>query len=259
MRVVLFTIGGFPVHSYGLVVAVAALLAMGVALYLTRGTPYHPHIPNLMAYLMAGAILFARVWHVFFFQWAYYAGHPGEILQIWNGGLSIQGGLAGGFLAAMVYARKHRLPFWGLADALAPAIILGQGIGRSACFLNGDAFGAPTGTGFGIVYPPGTMAYDTYGALPLWPAEVWEGQWDIAVFALLIMLKAFKWPKGCLFAAYAILYSIGRFMLEYLRGDSPRYAFGWTAGQWTSAAVLAAGLGLLIYAKIRNPAEAAEA
>lgn len=252
MRVVLFTIGDFPVRSYGLVVAAAILLAMGVALFLAKGTPYRDHIPNLMLYVIGGAIVFARVWHVFFFQWAYYSDHWSEILHIWNGGLSIQGALAGGFLAAIVYARRKRLSFWEIADVLAPAVILGQGIGRTACFLNGDAFGSPTGSGFGIIYPPGTVAFDTYGSVPLWPAEIWEGQWDIVVFALLIVFKAYQWPKGVLFAVYAILYSAGRFMLEYLRGDSPRYALGWTAGQWTSAGVGAAGLLFILYITVLN-------
>lgn len=244
MRVVLFTVGGYSVRSYGLVVALAVLLAMGLALYLSNGTPYRKHIQSLVMYVIIGAILFARVWHVFFFQWDYYSGHAAEIPEIWNGGLAIQGGLAGGFMAGAVYAWRHRLSFWELADVLAPAIILGQAIGRIACFLNGDAFGSPTGSGFGIVYPPGTMAYDTYGSQPLWPAEVWEGQWDMTVFVLLMILKNRKWPRGSLFLAYNILYSLGRFMLEFLRGDSPRYALDWTAGQWTSVAVI--GVCLLV-------------
>ncbi|MCL6457997.1 MAG: prolipoprotein diacylglyceryl transferase [Gorillibacterium sp.] len=252
MRVILFTIGDYSVHTYGLVVALAMLLAMGMGLFLTKGTPYQKHISNMMLYLIAGAFLGARVWHVFFFQWDYYASHLTQIPSFWNGGLAIQGGLVGGFLAAAIYTRRHKLSFWALADIMAPAIVLGQGIGRIACFLNGDAFGSPTGSGFGIVYPPGTMAYDTYGSQPLWPAEVWEGQWDIIVFVLLILMKSRKWPKGCLFLAYNILYSLGRFMLEFLRGDSPRYALDWTAGQWTSITVIAISLLLALVFVIRE-------
>ncbi|SEU28246.1 prolipoprotein diacylglyceryl transferase [Paenibacillus sp. NFR01] len=247
MRVVLFSIGGYEVHSYGLVVALAVLLAMGVAMFLARGTVYRDHIPGLVMYLIVGAIVFARIWHVFFFQWPYYSEHLAEVFTIWKGGLAIQGALVGGLLAAIVYVRRYRLNFWELADILAPAVVLGQGIGRIACFLNGDAFGSPTGLGFGIVYPPGTIAFDTYGAQPLWPAEVWEGQWDVIVFVLLILLKSRNWRQGYLFLSYAAMYAFGRFMLEFLRGDSPRYALDWTAGQWTSVAAAAVCLLFAVY------------
>ncbi|OME81358.1 prolipoprotein diacylglyceryl transferase [Paenibacillus sp. FSL A5-0031] len=252
MRVILFSIGEFQVHSYGVVVALAVLLALGMARHLAAGTLYQEHILNMVPYLFVGAILSARIWHVFFFQWEYYSKHLIEIMYIWHGGISIQGALIGSFVALIVYTRKHRLSFWELADIMAPAIVLGQSIGRIACFLNGDAYGSPTSSGFGIVYPEGTMAYDVYGSQPLWPAEIWEGQWDLIVFVLLILLKSRKWGAGVLFLTYNILYSFGRFNLEWLRGDSPRYLFNWTAGQWTSFSVIAVSLSLIVFLVMRE-------
>lgn len=252
MRVILFTIGDFPIRSYGIIVALAILLAMGVAYFLARGTQYQKHVPNVITYAVVGALVGARFWHVFLFQWPYYSENIGQIFAIWNGGIAIQGALVGGFIAAFIYTRVHKISFWELADIVAPAIILGQSIGRIACLLNGDAFGSPTGSDFGLVYPEGTMAYDEYGSQPLWPAEVWEGQWDLIVFAILIVLKNKSWPTGFLFLAYNILYSIGRFMLGFLRGDSPRYAFDWTAGQWTSIGVIIVSVGIMIYFFIRD-------
>lgn len=246
MREILFTIGDFPVRSYGLIVALAVLLALGVAHFLAKGTPYQKHIPNLVPYVAIGAIICARLWHVFFFQWEYYVNHLAEIPMIWHGGIAIQGALIGGIAAVAIYTIKHRISFWELADILAPAIVLGQAIGRIACFLNGCAFGSPTHSHFGIIYPEGTIAHDVYGAQPLWPAEVWEGQWDLIVFVVLILLKNRRWPAGFLFLAYNIMYSFGRFMLEFLRGDSPRYAFHWTAGQWTSISVIVISLLILL-------------
>ncbi|WP_459928750.1 prolipoprotein diacylglyceryl transferase family protein [Desulfosporosinus burensis] len=68
--------------------------------------------------------------------------------------------------------------------------------------------------GFGLVYPPGTPADEAYGNQPLWPAEVWEGQWDMIVFALIIILPRWlKLPRGILFITYIVLYSLGRFGL----------------------------------------------
>jgi phosphatidylglycerol---prolipoprotein diacylglyceryl transferase len=148
MKVILFTIGDFPVRSYGLVVALAVLLALGMAHFLARNTPYQKHISNMVPYVLLGAIFSARVWHVFFFQWDYYSKHISEIPSFWHGGIAIQGALIGGFAAMVIYARIHQFNFWELADIIAPAIVLGQAMGRIACFLNGDAFGSPTGSGF---------------------------------------------------------------------------------------------------------------
>jgi len=163
--------------------------------------------------------------------------------MIWHGGMAIQGALVGAFIVGWIYTRKHGLDFWKMADIAAPGIILGQGIGRIACFLNGDAFGSPTNQGFGLVYPPGTPAYAAYGSQPLWPAEVWEGQWDMAVFAVIIMLARWrKWPKGIVFLTYIVLYSLGRFGLEFLRGDGARYLFNWTSAQWSSVGMIVLAL-----------------
>ncbi|MCH1642131.1 prolipoprotein diacylglyceryl transferase [Paenibacillus timonensis] len=247
MRVILFEIGGFSLRSYGVVVGLAVLLAVSVAYFLARGTQYQKHIYNLVFYILIGAILGARIWHVFFFQWGYYSQHLSEIFAIWNGGISILGAIVGGFAATAIYTWRNQLSFWELTDILAPAVLLGQAVGRIACFLNGDAFGSPTGTGFGIVYPEGTMAFDRYGAVPLWPAEIWEGQLDLIVFGVLMALKNIKLPVGGLFLSYTMMYALVRFSLEFLRGDSPRYALEWTAGQWTSAGIFLISATLMVY------------
>lgn len=251
MRVILFYIGSYPVHSYGLIVAISIILAAAVAYYLAKGTMYRQHILDILVYVVLGAIVGARLWEVFFFQWEYYSHHVAEIPAVWKGGLSIQGGLIGGFFAGALYTWYHKLDFWQFADTVAPAIVFGQGVGRIACLLNGDAFGSPTGSDFGLVYPEGTMAYQVYGSQPLWPAEVWEGQWDFVVFGLLLILKNREWPRGFLFLAYNILYSLGRFMLEFLRGDTPRYWFNWTAAQWTSVSLIAVSFLLILLLSLR--------
>ncbi|HYE69546.1 MAG TPA: prolipoprotein diacylglyceryl transferase, partial [Anaerovoracaceae bacterium] len=222
-------------------------LALGVAYFLTKNTIYQTHLLESFLYAVIGAIFGARIWHVFFFQWGYYFQNLSEILAIWNGGISIMGAIIGGTAGIAIYAWRKKISFWEFADYLAPAVVLGQAVGRIACFLNGDAFGSPTDSGYGIVYPEGTLAYERYGSQPLWPAEIWEGQWDLIVFALLLVIRNQKLPAGVHFLVYNILYAFGRFMLEYLRGDSPRYAFQWTAGQWTSVTMIGISLALIAY------------
>jgi phosphatidylglycerol---prolipoprotein diacylglyceryl transferase len=250
-----FWIGHFPVRAYSTLFALAFLLGLGVTLYFARADgkkEYVPHIWNLAPLLLIGGLIGARFWQVFFFDWPYYAKNPSEIPAIWNGGLSIQGGITGAFIVGLWYIWKHRLHFWDFADVFAPGILLGQSIGRDANFMNGDAFGDPTHLGFGILYPASTLARQTFGDEPLWPAEVWEGQADVILFAILLILKQRRFPSGFYFLYYVVAYNLVRFFLEMLRGDSPRYLFHWDAAQWTSAPLVLIGICLIVWRFIRN-------
>lgn len=234
-------IGSFPIRSYSLIFGLAIMLGLGVTITLgklQKKDQLIEHLWDLFFPMIIGAIIGSRFWQVFFFEWGYYSQNPSEIIAIWHGGLSIQGGIVGAVIVGIWYVRKHKISFWELADLCTPGLILAQSIGRDANLMNGDAFGDPTGSNFGILYPAGTIARETFGNKPLWPAEVWEGQMDVVIFALVLILMQKKPKTGYLFLAYNILYNIGRFLLEMLRGDSPRYLFGWTAAQWTSVSVI---------------------
>lgn len=229
MHQYLFYIGDFPIRAYGTVISLSIILATSVGYFLAKqdGRGYHVHVVDLGIYCGIAGLIGARLWDVFFFDWEYYQHHLTEIMNVWQGGMAIQGGVFLGVLTGVLYAKKHKLDVLALADILAPAIVMGQALGRCANLLNGDAFGAPTGGSFGILYPNGTLAYRTYGDQPLWPAEVWEGQLDMVIFCLLLLFRAQDFPKkGQCFALYVMLYSAVRFFLEYLRGDYNELVFG---------------------------------
>ncbi|HET7629608.1 MAG TPA: prolipoprotein diacylglyceryl transferase [Bacillales bacterium] len=247
MYPVLFEVGGFPIRTFGLMVALAIVLAAGIGYYMARGTKYQKHVIDMLFLAIVCALVGARVWHVFFFQWDYYQHHLGEIIAIWNGGIAIQGGLVGGFFGAGIYCWRHKLNFWDFADLMAPAIIFGMGIGRIGCFLTAGDFGKPTGEEFGIIYPQGTVAYETYGDQPLWPARLWEGQMDFIIFGILMMMANRRWPRGFMFLSYNVMYSVGRFFLAYLRGDSSPVLFGLKASQLTSIAVVIASIVVFLF------------
>jgi phosphatidylglycerol---prolipoprotein diacylglyceryl transferase len=200
------------------------------------------------------AIIGARIWHVFVFQWPTYSHHPLQIFEIWTGGISIEGAIAGGIVALIIYSRVHRINVLEFADYLSPALILSQGIGRIACLMNGDAFRKPSGGDFGLVYPKGTIAYSYYGSQPLWPAEVWESQGDMVLFVILFVISKFygeRLGKGWIISFYVFLYSLERFILEFFRGDSPRYSH-LTGGQWSSLVMVVLDLILMIYLVVRD-------
>lgn len=244
MHQYLFHIGEFPVRMYGLVLCMSIFLATGIAWFLARQDGrWHRHVPDMGLYCGLAGIVGSRLWDVFFFDWGYYKDHLLEIPFVWQGGMAIQGGVVLGAIVGYLYTKKHGIDTWDFADIVAaPAVIMGQAIGRMANLLNGDAFGHPTGGPFGLLYPAGTLAHATYGAQPLWPSEVWEGQIDIVIFVLLLVFRYFRRGKGQVFALYAILYSLARFFLEYLRGDYGTLAFGFKSAQLTSLVVIAGGL-----------------
>lgn len=251
-----FWIGAFPVRSYSTIFAASFLLGLAVTLYFTKmhGSKHDSeHWWSLAPWCLIGGILGARFWQVFFFDWSFYAQNPGQIIQIWHGGLSIQGGITGAVLAAGIYFWRHKLSFWKFADLATPGILIGQSIGRDADFMNASAYGSPTHQGFGVIFPKDTLAYQQYGNQPLWPAVVWEGQVDIILFAVLLVLLQRKkpWPQGFAFVYYVVVYNICRFFLEMLRGDSPRFAFNWDAAQFTALAVVLIGLGLGVWIFVR--------
>lgn len=252
MHQYLFFVGDFPIRAYGLILSLSIILATGVAYFLAKQDGrWHNHIVDIGIYSGIAGIVGARLWNVFFFDWAYYSHHLSEIFYVWQGGMAIQGGIVFGVGAGIIYARRHKIDILSLADIVAPAIILGQAIGRCANLLNGDAFGAPTGSNFGIIYPETTLAYHTYGAQPLWPAEVWEGQIDFVIFALLLIFRAFPHAKGQAFSLYIMLYSLARFGLEFLRGDYATPVFlSFTSAQTTSLVAFILALIFFIYCQI---------
>ena len=252
MHQYLFFVGDFPIRAYGLILSLSIILATGVAYFLAKQDGrWHNHIVDIGIYSGVAGVVGARLWDVFFFDWAYYSHHLSEIFYVWQGGMAIQGGIVFGVGAGIIYARRHEIDILALADIVAPAIILGQAIGRCANLLNGDAFGAPTGGNFGIIYPETTLAYHTYGAQPLWPAEVWEGQIDFVIFALLLIFRAFPHAKGQAFSLYIMLYSLARFGLEFLRGDYATPVFlSFTSAQTTSLVAFILALIFFIYCQI---------
>lgn len=255
MHQYLFFVGDFPIRAYGVVLSLSIILATGVGYFFAKvdGRGYEKYLVDIG--LIGGffGLLGARLWDVFFFDWNYYQHHLTEILNVWQGGMAVQGGIIGGVLAGGIYAKSKNLDVIHLADLLAPAIVLGQALGRCANLLNGDAFGAPTGGNFGIIYPETTLAFRTYGAQPLFPAEVWECQFDIVIFALLLIFRTTNYFRGQCFCLYIMLYSACRFFLENLRGDYTDLAFGiLKSAQLTSVIAFTISAGMFIFLSLRR-------
>lgn len=178
------------------------------------------------------AIIGARLYYVIF-RWDYYSQNPGEIIQIWNGGLAIYGGIIGGILAAFITCRFNKLNFFNLLDCAGMSLLIGQGIGRWGNFANQEAFGTNTNMPWGMISEKTTiylvdhkdelealgMSVDPYS--PVHPTFLYESLWCIGSFLiLLVMYKKFRKFSGQLFLSYGVLYGCGRAIIEGFRTDS---------------------------------------
>jgi phosphatidylglycerol:prolipoprotein diacylglycerol transferase len=254
MHPILFHIGSYPVRAYSLAIFLALLGATTLATWLARkrGVAWAQHYADFMAWGLLGGVIGARLWEVAF-NWNYFATALHKIPAVWEGGLSIQGGIFGGMAAAFIYTGWHKIPFGRFADGAVPGILFGQAIGRLlGCSLNGDAYGKPTGTSFGLVHVPGTIAHEHFGSVPLWPAEVFEGVFDLCLMAYFIRRGLNQGAPGNHLLLYGVLYSIGRFALEFLRADTERMWAGLTPPQLGSLGICAVCTALLLVRRLSS-------
>jgi phosphatidylglycerol---prolipoprotein diacylglyceryl transferase len=232
---VLYDFGPFAIRWYGLLIATAVLIGVGVARWLAKQRQVDPELlSDLVLWMVLGAIPGARLYYVLF-EWQQYADNPAQALAIWQGGIAIHGALIGGTLAALIFARIKRVSFWQLADLATPAVILGQAIGRWGNFFNSEAFGRPTDLPWKLYIPekisvsgrnlflrPAQFADVAY----YHPTFLYESLWNLAVFGLLLFLffrgirGSLKLRLGAIACTYCLCYSLGRVWIEGLRMDS---------------------------------------
>ncbi|MFZ5646566.1 MAG: prolipoprotein diacylglyceryl transferase [Bacillota bacterium] len=254
MYPVIFYIGEHPVRSWGVMVALGILAGLWLAVRLAkRENIDQEKVMDFVLYAVLSGILGARLWEVIF-SWENFSSSPLEALKFWSGGLSIQGAVVAGLITCFWFVKKNNIPFWKFTDVLAPGLILGQGIGRIGCLLNGDAYGLPTNLPIGIVYREGTLAYTVYGSQPLFPAEIIEGAADFGILLVLLRIMKRKPFDGMVTFSYFLLYSITRFTLEFWRADSLTVLGGLKAAQITTLGTAILALLFIVYKWRKNPA-----
>lgn len=237
MYPVLWSWGPLTIHTYGVLLAVAVLVA---AQWAARQAPRIGAAPaqimDLALWGVVGGLAGGRLVYVAQ-HWPWYRAQPWEILRLDHGGLVFYGGLIGGVAAALWLARRRRLPVLPTIDLLIPAVALAQAIGRLGCFFNGCCYGRPT-TGFwGVLFPGHALARH--------PTQLYES-------AALLLLAAALWRRsrdairpGTQLAWYAVGYGLWRFAVEFLRGDNPAILGPLTFSQMVSLPLVVAALSWL--------------
>ena len=241
-----FYLGSFPVHWYGVMMALAFLAGLWTAGRRGRREGIASEkIVDIGPWLIVGGILGARTVYVATYWQESFAGQPiGEIFMVQHGGLVFYGGLIGAALAGILFAAVKKLPLWKLADILAPSIALGYVFGRIGCLLNGCCYGRACDLPWAIHFPPGHETYP-HG---VHPTEIYDSLLNLGLFATLAWFYKRRKFDGQVFGVYVIAYSILRSFVEYFRGDYPpdHIHNGLTSAQLVSIPLFVTGLLLAV-------------
>lgn len=263
-------IGDFTLFTwYGLILMSGAVVAAYFASREAKRRGYDPEVVwDALIWILIAGIVGARLWHILTpspslqaqgITTQYYLTHPLDAIWTRNGGLGIPGAVIGGALALYLFCRKRGMSFAVWADIAAPAVALGQAIGRWGNFVNQELYGAPTNLPWAIhIDPPyrlpGFESYETFH-----PLFLYESLWNLANFLFLTWLGR-RYPDrlkdGDLFLIYLVLYPLARFLLEFIRLDSAQIA-GLNANQ-TLMAIVAVLAVLALLLRHRKPVAAAQ-
>lgn len=254
-----FQLGPLTIRFYGIILMLGAVAAAFLAERIARRRGMDSELVwDALIWLLIGGIVGARVWHILTpppsmvergITTAFYITHPLDALAIWKGGLGIPGAVIGGGLALYWFCRRRGLRFGVWADIAAPALALGQTIGRWGNFVNQELYGRPTDLPWAITIEPQYRVPEFQDQTQFHPLFLYESLWNLAnVFFLLWLGRRYsdRLKAGDIFMVYLITYPIGRFLLEFLRLDSAEIA-GINANQTLMVVVALAAAVALVY------------
>jgi prolipoprotein diacylglyceryl transferase len=248
-------LGPLPVRAYALaiILGVVAAVLIGERRWVARGGT-RGLVTDVATLAVPGGIVGARIYHVLTSP-DRYLDDPLAALYVWEGGLGIPGGIAGGFLVSWLVLHRRGVAKGAFADAVAPGVAVAQAIGRLGNWFNQELFGKPTTLPWGLEIDPDN-ADAVAGALAYHPTFLYELLWNLGVAAVVIWAdRRWRLGGGRAFALYLALYAVGRGWIEALRIDEAQEFFGLRLNDYVMAVVY---LGALIYLVLRRRVEREE-
>lgn len=264
-------LGPIPIRAYALciIVGIIAAIWIGSRRYQARGGDKEVVLDAAIIAVPAG-IIGGRIYHVITDNQKYFCEdcNPVDALKITNGGLGIWGAVVLGTLAVYAYLKFKKIPFAPFADALAPGVILAQGIGRLGNYFNQELYGETTTVPWGLeiyrrVNEEGRLSpvngVSTGEILDVvHPTFLYELIWNVFIFALIIFLdKKLRLGHGRVFALYVAGYTLGRFFIENMRTDEATMVFGFRINAIVAVVVFIAAV-ITFFALPKGREEAAE-
>jgi phosphatidylglycerol---prolipoprotein diacylglyceryl transferase len=207
---------------------------------------------DFIIWVTLGIILGGRTGYVLFYNFPHFASHPFEIFELWNGGMSFHGGVAGCIVAVCLFARYRGIPILSLGDVTTAVAPIGLFLGRLANFINGELWGRPADVAWAMIFPNG-------GPVPRHPSQLYEAALEglvlFVVLGALVRWGALKRP-GLVTGASALGYGLARIFCEFFREPDAQLGFLWgglTMGMLLCIPLILAGIGVIAYALTREP------
>lgn len=252
-------IGSLELRAYGLMIALGVLAA---AWLFHRRFTQRGHSPELASsvtvWAVVAGLIGSRIYHVIT-DWKTYQGNWGEAWQIWEGGLGIPGAVAAAAAVMWVYARQKGIPLSDIADSVAPALPLGQAIGRWGNWFNQELYGRPTDLPWGLEIDPEHRRLQYLDDETFHPTFLYECIWNLAlVGALLWIGKRFTLKPGRLFGLYVLGYSLGRLWIEFIRVDFASELAGVRVNIWVMLGLILGSVVYLLYGRGGNGSDQSE-
>lgn len=248
-------LGGIHIYSYGLMLFLSFLVGIWLVERRARkfGVPGQV-ITDMALWILLAVVIGSRLFYVAF-HWDEFRHDLVGIVAFWRGGLAglmFYGGFLGAIVAGLVFVWVKKLPLLKLMDAIAPAIMLGEGFTRIGCFLNGCCFGEPTNCPLGVVFPTHSPAGYTFQNQHIHPTQLYSSLAGFVLFLLALWLERRRLKDGVLFALLLVLYSLFRFGIDFVRYYEDAANF-W-GNQIVALGLTAAGVALLVLFLRRRPA-----
>ena len=253
----IFRLGPFALRWYALAYIAGIVIGWRLALRLADARPRvatRADIDDFVTWVTLGIILGGRLGYVMFYKPAYFLAHPGEILAVWQGGMSFHGGMLGAIAATVLFALRRGIDVVALGDIVALMAPIGLFFGRIANFINAELYGRPGDVPWAMVFPTDPTR------LPRHPSQLYEAALEGAVLFALLAWLALRTPArrfpGLVAGTFLVGYGCARIVCEFFREPDAHLGFlyaGATMGQLLSVPMLLAGIALILRARSRPP------
>jgi phosphatidylglycerol:prolipoprotein diacylglycerol transferase len=240
MHPVLFHLGSFEIHTYGVFVAIGFLVGILTAVKRAKVEGINPErLNDLGAWIVVAGMAGGKLFHIIFYWTDFIRDWRETGLASLREGFVFYGGFICAALATVVYTRVKRLPLAKVADALAPSIALGHFFGRLGCFFEGCCYGKACSLPWAVRFPPPHIMT----GIPIHATELYEAAGNLVIFASLAAFYRHKRFDGQIWWLYILSYGALRFVVEFYRGDSDVHYFGvFSVAHFTAIVMIAVAL-----------------